>query len=178
MPARHTADNSFAQCKSSSYLSCCDIGVAAKTQDTCCETRAADPLCTKPCTCRIESQRYLVELASVGKTVPNAAMTRRSTSASSVEMMDFNLFHLMSHNNRVRETYTEHAKRCLISPTPETTSPACRRFSASFISVRCPTATVSMNSPSASRLSFSHWGILSRMPSTTLPQTCYTCRVC
>ena len=99
-----------------------------------------------------ESQGYLDELASDGKTAPRAALTRSSTSASSVEMMDFNLFHLMFHNNRVRETYTEHAKRCLT----ETTSPARRQFSPSGFSVRCPTAAVAMNSPSASRLSSSH----------------------
>ena len=45
-------------------------------------------------------------------------------SASSVEMMDFTKIHLMSHNNRVREIYTEHARRSLVSPTVETTSPA------------------------------------------------------
>ena len=37
-------NNSVAQCKSSSYLSCCDFDVAAQTQDTCCVTRAAVPL--------------------------------------------------------------------------------------------------------------------------------------
>ena len=32
-------------------------------------------------------------------------------------MIDFNMIHLMSNTNRVRETYTEHARRCLVSPT-------------------------------------------------------------
>ena len=77
-------------------------------------------------------------------------------SASSVEMMEFTKIHLMSHTNRVRETYNEHARRCLVSPTLETTSPACYRFSTCGFSVRCSTASVAMISPSASRLSSSH----------------------
>ena len=63
------------------------------------------------------------------------------------------MFRLISNTNRVRETYPEHARRCLVSPTLETTSPACRRFSPSGFSVRYPKAAVAMNSPSASRLS-------------------------
>ena len=102
-----------------------------------------------------ESQGSIDELASVGRRRPRPPLLEAPLSASSVEMMDFNLFHLLSDNNRVRETYTEHAKRCLISPT---TSPARRRFSSSGFSARCPTAAVAMSSPSASRLSSSHWG--------------------
>ena len=37
----------------------------------------------------------------------------------------------MSHTTRVRETYTEDARRCLVSPALETISPACQRFSTS-----------------------------------------------
>ena len=58
-------------------------------------------------------------------------------------------------------TYSEHARRCFVSPTLGTTSPACPRFSTSGFSGRCPTAAVTMNSPSASRMSSSHWRILS-----------------
>ena len=60
-----------------------------------------------------------------------------------------------------------YARRSPVSSPLETTSPARRQFSPSGFSVRCPTAAVAMNSSSASRLSSSHWGILSRMPSTT-----------
>ena len=42
------------------------------------------------------------------------------------------MIHLMSNTIRVRETYTEHARRCLVSPALETTSPACRRPSDLF----------------------------------------------
>ena len=64
-------------------------------------------------------------------------------------------------SSRHRAHVAEHARRCLVSPTLETTSPACFRFSTCGFSVRFPTAAVSMNSPSASRLSSAHWGILS-----------------
>ena len=67
--------------------------------------------------------------------------------ASGVEMMDFTRIQLMSHTNRERETYTEHARRCLVSPALETTSLACHRFSTSGFSGSCPTAAVAMNSP-------------------------------
>ena len=95
---------------------------------------------------------------------------------TAVEMLDFTMIHMMSLANRVQETYTEHARRCLVSPTLETTSPACRRFSTSGSSVSSPTATVAMNSPSASRLSSSHWR-MSYLPSTTPPQTYDACRM-
>ena len=45
--------------------------------------------------------------------------------------MDFTMIHLMSNIDRVPMTYTEHARKCLVSPTLETTSPARRRFSTS-----------------------------------------------
>ena len=67
-------------------------------------------------------------------------------SASSVEMMDFIRIHWMNHTNRVRETYTKHARRCLVPPTLESTSPACRRFSTSGFGGRCPTAAIALSS--------------------------------
>ena len=63
-------------------------------------------------------------------------------------MLVFTMFLMMSHTNRVRETYTEDTRRCLVSPTLEIMSPACHRFSTSGFSERCPTAAVAMNSPS------------------------------
>ena len=70
-----------------------------------------------------EGQGYLVELAADGNTAPKATMTR-----SSIFRYKCGDDHLMSHTNRVRETYTVHARRCPVSPL-ETTSPACYRFS-------------------------------------------------
>ena len=122
------------------------------------------------------SQGYLVELVSDGKRRPGTPWLEAPLSASSVEMMDFAMFHLMSNTIRVRETYTKYTRRCLVSPTLETTSPACRRFSTSGFSVSFPTATVAINSPSASRLSSSHWR-MSLLPSTTPPQTYDACRM-
>ena len=108
-----------------------------------------------------ESQGYLDELASDGKTTPRAPLTRSSTFRFKCGDDGFHHVSLMFHTIRVRETYTEHARRCLVSPTLETTSPARRRFSSSGFSVRCPAAAVAMNYPSASRLSSSPWGVLS-----------------
>ena len=105
----------------------------------------------------IESQSYLDELASDGKTAPKAALTRSSTFRVRCGDNGFQRDSFVSHTNRVRVTYNEHAPKFLVSPTLETTSPACPRFSTSAFSVRCPTATVAMSSPSASRLSSSHW---------------------
>ena len=65
---------------------------------------------------------------------------------TAVEILDFTMFLFMSHTNRVQGTCTEHARRCLVSPSLETTSPACRRFSPSGFSVRYPTAAIAMNS--------------------------------
>ena len=97
--------------------------------------------------------------AGIGwETAPRAALARSFTFRIKCELMVFDVIHLMSNTIRVRETYTKYARRFLVSPTLETTSPACRRFSTSGFSVSSPTATVAMNSPSASRLSFSHWG--------------------
>ena len=55
---------------------------------------------------------------------PKPPSLKAPLSASSVEMMDFAMFHLMFHTNRVQETY-------IVSPSLETASPACRRFSTS-----------------------------------------------
>ena len=104
------------------------------------------------------SHGYLDELAADGKTAPRAALTRSSTFRIKCGDDGFQHVHLLFHSIRVRVTYNEHLPKCLVSPTQETTSPASPRFSPSGFSVRCPTATVAMSSPSASRLSFSHWG--------------------
>ena len=62
-------------------------------------------------------------------------------STSSVEMMVFAMIHLMFNTNRVRETCNEHARKCLVSHTMETTSPACRRFSTSCLFREMPNSS-------------------------------------
>ena len=88
-----------------------------------------------------DGQSYLDELVADGKTAPKAAMTGSSTFRIKCgEDGDFTGIHLMSHTNRIlRYLHRVHARRRLVSPTLETTSPACHRFSTSGFSGRCPT---------------------------------------
>ena len=53
----------------------------------------------------------------MGRRRPGTSWLEAPLSASSVEMMDFAMFHLMSNTTRVRETYSKYTRRCLVSHT-------------------------------------------------------------
>ena len=114
----------------------------------------------------LESLLHLL-LVGIEEDFQNCLLVRRcslsctvsSGSQRLVEVLDSTRIHLMSYS--CTGAYSEHARSSFVSPTLETTLPACSRFSTSGLPGKCPTAAVSMNSPSASRLSSSHSVILS-----------------
>ena len=71
-----------------------------------------------------EGQGYLVELAADGNTAPKAAMTGSSTFRIKCRDDGFHLDSLDVPQQSSTGVYTEHARRRLVSPTLETTSPA------------------------------------------------------
>ena len=89
---------------------------------------------TSPLRVKLTSSSWL----RMEKRRPRPPWLEAPLSACSVEMMDFNMIPSCPTPFDARETYTKHARRCFVSPTRETTSPACHRFSISGFSERCP----------------------------------------
>ena len=102
-------------------------------------------------TVRDVTEKRLLHRVFIATQSPNRLPQRRRLFVISQRNVCYIVF-----SSRHRAHVAEHARRCLVSPTLETTSPACFRFSTCGFSVRCPTSAVSMNSQSASRLSSSH----------------------
>ena len=91
-------------------------------------------------------------------------------------MMDFAMFHLMFHTIRVQVTYTEHTPKCLVSPTLETTSPACPRFSPKCLFCEMPNSSSCDEFSEGLQIVLFTLG-MSLLPSATPPQTYDACRV-